>query len=505
MTIETFALFVLMLVHFALSSFFDRCHRLLLSLERNHNRFSQSSKEFLRVKKSFEYAVLMAGFQRALKARHILAVALGGTISSSYFIGNGYILNQVGPFAFLTYLLGGFITYLTMECLAELVCSESIPRHPSFVGYAKEFISPAWACGIGWAYWINWVIYISLECIAGGILLNLFIPEISIYLWSMLCAIFVMLSNLGHVRIFGAASFWLTATHIALFFGFSLFAILIYFGWIGQNAHFIGDQYFLDGGAFPFGITVFFINMVILLLNFQGTEIIGLSASESAYPKKDIPSAMKKITFTVTALYLIPIFLLALIYPWQKASLTESVFSVALESYGFTSFAKFFSLCVIAGSLSCANSGLYAASRAIHALSELNLSPSFLTKLNGFGMPARLVGITCLFILLLLQVSLFVPVHQVYLTYLSLAGCVGATAWISICLSQLYFRRHLSPEKAKTLPFKIPLYPYLTYLGIGIQVLVLLLAVFNENLRPSFLLCISAIGIPMLWYKAVYD
>lgn len=445
----------------------------------------------------------MAGFQRALKARHVLAVALGGTISSSYFIGNGYILSQVGPFAFLTYLLGGIITYLTMECLAELVLSEVVPRHHSFVSYAKEFISPAWACGIGWGYWINWVIYISVECLAGGILLNLFIPEVSVYLWSIICAVFVLLTNLGHVRIFGATAFWLTTTHIALFFGFSLIAILIYFGYIGGQG-FLGTRYLLSDGAFPKGIMVFFINMVILLLNFQGTEIIGLSASESERPNKDIPKSMRRITFSVTALYLVPIFLLALIFPWDQASIAQSVFAQALDRYGLVGVAQIFSICIIAGSISCANSGLFAAARAIHALSDIDLSPKWFTKLNQFGMPARLVGITCLCILVLLQYSLFRPVHEVYIAYLTLAGCVGATAWISICACQLKFRRQLSASTIAKLPFKIPLYPYLTWFAIAIQVMVLFLAAFSPDLRPSFILCIPAIGLPMLCYKLFF-
>ena len=41
------------------------------------------------------------------------------------------------------FFLGGLITYLTMECFAELVTSESVPRHPSFVGYAEKKLPDA--------------------------------------------------------------------------------------------------------------------------------------------------------------------------------------------------------------------------------------------------------------------------------------------------------------------------------------------------------------------------
>lgn len=451
--------------------------------------------------KSLEIPMPNAAFKRVLKPHHVLAVAMGGTVSSSYFLGNGYVLNQVGPLAFLTFFLGGLITYFVMECFAELVTSESSPRHPSFVGYAEKFISPAWACGVGWAYWLNWVIYISVECIAAGILLNNYCPDVTVYMWSMICAVFVMLINLGHVRIFGTASFWLTFTHISLFLGFSLLAIMIYFGWIGTKREFLGDSNFMSAGLFPNGVAVLFINMVIMLLNYQGTEIIGLSASEANKPKKEIPKIMRTITFSVMALYIIPIFLLALIFPSQKATLEGSVFATALDSYGFTSIAKVFTLFIIAGSLSCANSGLYAAVRSVHALSEMNLTPQWFVKLNRFGMPARLIGGTFLIMFLLLQVGFFYSLHQVYITYLTLAGCIGAMVWISICVCHVISRKRMTAKELKELPFKVPFFPYLSYFGIGLQVLFLVFALFSPDLRASFLIGIPAFGIPILWYK----
>ena len=442
-----------------------------------------------------------SSFRKALKSHHVLAIAMGGTISSSYFLGNGYVLSQVGPMAFTLFFLGGLITYLTMECFAELVSSESIPKHPSFVGYAQKFISSTWACGVGWAYWLNWVIYICVECIAAGILIHAFLPEISIYIWSMICACFVMVINLGHVRIFGTASFWLTFTHLTLFIGFSVLALLIFFGWIGNTHEFIGTRYFLADGIFPKGISVLFINMVIMMLNYQGTEVIGLSSSETIQAKREVPKAMRRISLTVTALYVIPILLLALIFPWQKATLAESVFALALDSYGFSVVAKMFTLFIIAGSLSCANSGFYAGVRSIHALAELDLSPKWFSKLNRYGIPYRVVGVTITCLFLLLQVGYFRPFHEVYITYLILVGCIGTAIWASICVCQAIFRRHLSAAQIKSLPYKIPLFPYLTYFAISSQVLFLLFALFSSDLRASFYVMIPAFAVPMIWYK----
>jgi AAT family amino acid transporter len=441
-------------------------------------------------------------FNQALKPRHILAVAIGGTISSTYFLGNGYLLNQLGPLAFLAFIFGGLITYLTMNCMAELAGNEN-PSHHSFVGYAKEFISSSFACGVGWSYWTNWVIYIPTECISGGILMHVFFPQVPVYAWATLFGFLITYVNVCHVRIFANASFWLTFTHIALFALFCFMAVMIFFGWIGTGEHeVIGLRYIVGKeGLLPNGIAVFFVNMVIMLLNFQGTEIIGLSASEAHHPSENIPHAMREISLTITFLYVMPILLLALIFPWQKANISGSVFAEALADHGFLTIAKIFTFLIVAGVLSCANSGLYAANRAMHALAAHGMSPKYLEKLNSQGIPLRTTLFTFGVIWLILFIAYFFPSHKVYANFLALSGFTGSIAWISICWSQYRYRKALLKKDAKALRFKIAGFPYLTLFAIWIQVICLGFLVYSANLRPSFYLGVPVLIIPMLIYK----
>ena len=82
--------------------------------------------------------------------------------------------------------------------------------------------------------------------------------------------------------------------------------------------------------------------MVIILVNFQGTEIIGLAAGECEKPEKSIPIAVRNVTWRIIALYIIPISLLISILPWDKAGLDESVFAAAVTQYGLSGFGAFF-------------------------------------------------------------------------------------------------------------------------------------------------------------------
>ena len=81
---------------------------------------------------------------RGLKSRHLQMIALGGIIGSGYFLGTGYVLSKAGPAAIFSYLLGGLIVLAVMFCLGELAVAR--PVASSFVTYAKEYISPSWAC-----------------------------------------------------------------------------------------------------------------------------------------------------------------------------------------------------------------------------------------------------------------------------------------------------------------------------------------------------------------------
>ncbi len=439
---------------------------------------------------------------KGLKNRHISLIAMGGIIGSSYFLGTGYVLNQIGPATCLAYILGGIIMFLTMACLAEL--STADPLHGSFISYSAKYISPAWACGVGWSYWVNWVVYIPSECIAGGIIMHNYMPEIPIYLWSILFGIVITLINLSHVTLFGELEFWLSLIKIFLLMSFSVLAIAIFFGLIPiDHSKSIGTEYLIqDGGFFPNGYLILFMNMVILLSNYQGSEIIGLAAAESHDPLKSIPAALKTITYRIVGLYLIPTFLLAVIFPWQSANLTGSVFAFALAKYGLTSYAHFFNFMIIAGALSCANSGLYAAIRSLHGLALHKMGPKFLRHVTSNGVPLYCVLLTIGCIWILLISSYVFPSPTLYANLLALSGFTGSICWISICWAQLRFRNRLPHmENPPKLIYKIRWFPYLTIFAIWIQIACLCVVLISPSLRLAFYLGVPVTIIPILLYK----
>ena len=354
------------------------------------------------------------------------------------------------------------------------------------------------------ANWMTWVVYIPSECIAGGMIMNDLFPSVSPQIFAMFFGLLITLINTLHVRAFGEVEFWFAVIKITALSAFCFVAIMVILGiWGSAAPEPVGLSLLWNkGGFFPNGVWILFLNMTILLVNFQGSEIIGLSASEAKDASKAVPKTINHLAYRIICLYLIPTFMVAAIIPWTEASLQQSVFSTALERYGFHTGAKIFMFVVLAAAISCANSGLYACVRSIHALGQQRMAPKFFTHLNKRGVPAKATWLTLASIWAMLALSHFFSATNLYKVLLGVSGFTGAICWISICWSQLKFRSTLQP--GHYLPYRVKGFPYTTHAGIWLQVICLIILAFNDELRPSLYVGILAIIIPIIGYKIYY-
>jgi AAT family amino acid transporter len=438
---------------------------------------------------------------KTLKPRHIELIALGGIIGSCFFLGTGYVLSEVGPAALLAYILAGIIVYIVTLCLAELTVNS--PNSGSFIHYTAKYISPSVACGMGWSYWLSWVIYIPSECIAGGIIMHIFIPSVPSFMWATLFGLFITVINLTKVKFFGEIEFWLALMKIIALALFSLVAILIFFNIINNGTgESLGGKYIVgEQGFFPKGKLILITTMVMLLVNFQGSEIIGLAASESDKIEKQMPRIARNVAIRIVGLYVIPVLLLAMIFPWQKMNLDESVFALALHNYHLDKLASIFAFVILIAAFSCANSGFYAAVRSLYGLSKAKMAPAKLKKLNSAAIPHNAVYITIISVWAFLILSFKLSASTAFANLLAMSGFTAAVCWICICWSQYNFRKKLIKDNPNTkMLFKVPLFPYIPLFGIWIQVLCLVLTLFNDDLRGAFYFGVPAMIIPCCVY-----
>jgi amino acid transporter, AAT family len=434
---------------------------------------------------------------RGLKPRHVQFIALGGIIGSGYFLGNGIVIQKSGPSAFLAYILGGLIVQAVMFSLGELAVAR--PTAGSFLHFAKEFISPTWACGVGWSYWMTWVSYVPSEMIAGGFLMNLFFPFVSQFVWAFIFGIIITIINLFQVSSFGETEFWLAILKILAII---LFCILAIYTLIYENI-FNNTNPFLISNIewFPNGYSTLFFTMIIILVNFQGTELIGISAGESQNPENSIPIAVKNVTRRIIFLYVVPILLLVLIFPVEKITEESSPFADALLFHNYKWASGLFSFIVITAAISCSNSGLYGSSRALYTLAIDGMAPKIFSGLSSNHIPVYSTLFSLLGVWIGLLVYYFVG-SGIYQHLLALSGFSGAIAWISISWSQYNFRKELiSHYSEENLKYKAPFFPYITLFSIFSQVFMLLLLLFDQELIWSFYIGLPTLLLPMFIYK----
>jgi AAT family amino acid transporter len=446
-----------------------------------------------------------SGYTRRLKDRHVQLIALGGIIGSGYFLGTGEVINLVGPAVFLAYLLGGLIIFLTMLCMGELAVA--IPISGSFVTYTADFISPSVACGVGWSYWISWVAYIPAECVAGGIIMELF-TGINGYIWAICFGLLITYINLAKVDTFGEIEFWLALIKIFALLGFAVLAVLIFFGLIhgSEPSGIIGGKYIIrDGGLLPNGVLSLLTAMVLLLVNYQGSEIIGLAAGESENPARMIPHAIRNVTFRILFIYIIPIFCLVLIFPWQKAGLSNSVFADALNLYGLKWAGTVTSFVTLSATLSCANSGFYGTVRALNALARDGMAPHTFAKFNQNSIPQNAVIATLIMVWILLSVGYLFGQTKLYIALLLVSGFTGTLAWISLCVSQIRFRSKLyqAGYSIANLRYVTPYSPYTGILAIVLMCMALFFLVLNKDptYKLAFYIGVVSFIIPVFIYK----
>lgn len=134
------------------------------------------------------------------------------------------------------------------------------------------------------------------------------------------------------VRSFGEAEFWLASIKILFIFAFFFCAILITSGAIGTHEK-IGFKFYHDPGAFADGPAGVFKVFVLASMLYAGTEMVGLTAGESANPARDVPKAIKMVFWRIMVVFLGGIFFLSLCVPWDYPDLLNGKSKTARSPY----------------------------------------------------------------------------------------------------------------------------------------------------------------------------
>ncbi|AYA75772.1 amino acid permease [Bacillus sp. Y1] len=433
--------------------------------------------------------------KRTMKTRHLFMISLGGVIGSGLFLGSGYTISEAGPMgAILSYLVGGIIMFLTMLCLGEL--SVAMPVSGSFQTYTTKFIGPGTGFALGWLYWLGWSVTVALEFLAAGQLMERWFPDVPVWIWSGIFAVVLFSLNALSARAFAEAEFWFSSIKILAILVFIVLGGAALFGFVdlkgGQEAPFLSN--FTSHGLLPNGFSALIITMIAVNFSFQGTELIGIAAGESENPETTIPRSIKQTVWRTLVFFVLAIFVVAGLIPMEKAGVIESPFVVVFDSIGIPYAADIMNFVILTALLSVGNSGLYAATRMLYAMSKEKMASPVLTKVNKKGVPMNALILT-MGISLLSLLSGFFAAETVFVWLLSIAGLGAQVGWISITASQIAFRRKYIRDggKLEDLKFKTPFFPVLPIIALTLNIIVLASLAFDSEQRLALYL-----GVPFV-------
>src|SRR5690242_7183486 len=428
-----------------------------------------------------------SGLKRSLRQRHMTMIALGGVIGAGLFVGSGAVMNQTGPAAFVSYLLAGVLVVLVMRMLGEMAVAN--PAVGSFVEYCRRALGPRAGFTIGWLYWWFWAIVLAIEAVAGATILQRWLPGVPVWVMSLAVMLLLTGTNLVSVRSYGEFEFWFASIKVAAIICF----IAIAAGYLLGIGH--GDSPGLSnltahGGFVPEGGVTVLSGVVIVIFAFVGAEIVTIAAAESDEPERAVARATNQVVARILVFYVLAIFLIVCIVPWNDTKLGDSPFIAALDRIGIPGAADIMNAIVVTAVLSCLNSGIYVASRMLFALSRRGDAPKALLELNGRGVPVKAILLSTSIGFISVILAKLSP-DKVFLFLVNSSGAVALVVYLLVALSELRLRRRLERTDPESLQLRMWLFPWLTYLSIAAMVAVIAAMALVDDVRsqliPSFI------------------
>ncbi|TDF65323.1 amino acid permease [Cupriavidus sp. L7L] len=450
------------------------------------------------------------GLSHGLKQRHMTMIALGGVIGAGLFVGSGVVIKSAGPGAVLSFLITGLLVVLVMRMLGEMACA--LPGTGGFYEYAREAWRDRPRVGnlagflTGWMYWYFWVIVVALEAVAGADLVRYWLPDVPNWIISLVLLVMLTLTNLVSVKSFGEFEFWFASIKVAAIIVF-LFVAGVYVLGLAPGAQ--GMQVAnltVNGGFLPNGIVPVLTGAVAATGFYFGAEIVTIAAAETAEPQKAVAKATSSVITRVLVFYVGSILLVVCLVPWNSNSIATPYVS-ALNVMGVPAAAQIMNAIVLTAVLSALNSGLYASSRMLFALTRRGDAPQSLARVSRNGVPVRAILVATLFGYGAVVMS-YVSPDTVFAFLVNSYGTVAIFVYILIAISQLRLRSRLEREAPGLLRVRMWCFPYLTYVAIlGMLGIVIAMAFIPDQRTPlalgviSLLILLIAYGARQLFRR----
>jgi GABA permease len=399
----------------------------------------------------------------------------------------------------VSFAITGAIVLLVMRMLGEMAVA--MPALGSFYEYARlafnerPVLSELAGFVTGWMYWYFWVIVVAQEAVAGAGLVRFWFPNEPGWLISLGLLLSLTVTNIFSVRVFGEFEFWFSSVKVAAIIVFLALATLFVLG-LWPGAGFNLSNLTAHGGFAPNGILPVLTGAVAATGFYFGAEIVPIAAAETEEPAKAVAKAINSVISRVLFFYVGSILLVVCLVPWNSGGIATPYVS-ALERMGIPGGSQIMNAVVLTAVLSALNSGLYASSRMLFALTKRGDAPKALAKLSPRGVPVRAILLATVFGYVSVVMS-YVSPDTVFAFLVNSYGTVAIFVYVMIAFSQLRLRARLERDAPGRLGVRMWGYPYLTYLTIAAMFGILLAMAFIPDQRAPLLFGLISLSALLL-------
>ncbi|OOE08297.1 amino acid permease [Fictibacillus arsenicus] len=434
---------------------------------------------------------------RGLEERHITLMSLGAAIGVGLFLGSASAIEMAGPAILFAYALGGAVMFMIMRALGEMAIHQ--PVAGSFSRYARNYIGPLAGYLTGWNYWFLWIVTCMAEITAVGIYMKMWYPDVPTWIWALAALVIMASINLLAIKAYGEFEFWFALIKIVAIVLMIVSGLgMIIFGF-GNGGVATGISNLWENGGFaPNGVKGILMSMQMVMFAFLGIEMIGVTAGEVKNPEKSIAKAVNTVFWRILLFYVGALFVIMSIYPWDQIGTQGSPFVLTFEKIGIGQAAGIINFVVLTAALSSCNSGIFSTGRMLFNLAEQKQAPAKLHSVGKTGVPSTAILVSAAALLIGVVLNYLVP-EKVFVWVTSISTFGAIWTWSVILVSQLKFRKGLSDKEKAELKFKMPLYPFGSFLALAILIFVVGIMAYFPDTRialivgPLWLILLTAI------------
>ncbi len=435
---------------------------------------------------------------RSLKPRHLTMISIGGIIGAGLFVSSSTSIIAGGPASFISYAICGFLILLVMRMLAEM--ATALPKVRSFTEFARAGLGEGAGFVVGWLYWYFWVLVVPVEAIAGAKILEHWIPlpplPIGVGLMTVMTCV-----NLMSARSYAEFEFWFASIKVAAILVFIAIATSYAFGWTAPHGATFGNL--VDHGGFtPHGWIAVLAAVPTVFFAMTGAEITTIAAAESAQPGRAVARMGSAVIGRILVFYVISLFLIVSVTPWNTVRSGESPFTLALNTMHVPWAGEIMTVIILTAVLSCMNSAFYVSSRVLFILAAHGDAPKGLVKLNARKVPVGsvLMGSLAGFLGILAATK----AKGVFDFLVSSSGALAVYIYMAIAAAQITLRKRRERDGEPLPPVMMWLFPWLSYVAIAGMGAVLIAMAFTPGLQQDFKFSCITLVVVLIAYLIVY-